>query len=69
MDLLHNLGRVSVRVNEQTRLLQIDKHREPLPCPQAAAAARQRAASDSAKYAQRAAFQPQGTRIGASGSR
>lgn len=69
MYLLYNLGRVSVRVNEQTRLLEIDKRREPLLYPQAAAAARQSAASDSAKYAQRAAFQPQGTRIGASGSR
>jgi hypothetical protein len=68
MYLLYNLGRYSVRVNEQTKLLEFDRRREPLPYPQAAALARQSATSDSAKYAQRAAFQPQGTRIGETGN-
>jgi len=64
MYLLYNLGRYSVRVNEQTRLLEIEKRKQPMAYPQAAALAKRSANSDSAHYGQRAAFKPEGTRIG-----
>jgi hypothetical protein len=64
MYLLYNLARHGVRVNEQTQKLEIEKSKEPTAYPQAAAMARQSATSDSAQYLQRAAFKPQGTRIG-----
>jgi len=64
MYLLYNLGRYSVRVNEQTRLLESEKRKQPMAYPQAAALAKRSANSDSAHYGQRAAFKPEGTRIG-----
>lgn len=64
MYLLYNLGRYSVRVNEQTQRLEIDRRKEPMAYPQAAARARQSAKSDSENYGRRAAFTPEGTRIG-----
>lgn len=64
MYLLYNLGRYSVRVDERTRLLEIDRRRQPMAYPQAAALARQSAKSDSENYGRRATFTPEGTRIG-----
>ena len=64
MYLLYNLGRYSVRVDERTKRLEIEKSRKPMPYGQAAALAAESAASDSARYAQRAAFRPDGVRIG-----
>ncbi len=64
MYLLYNLAKYSVRVNEQTRLLEIAKRKEPMAYPQAAALARQSAETDSENYGRRAAFTPEGTRIG-----
>ncbi len=64
MYLLYNLARYSVRVNEQTKLLEIDRSKEPMAYAEAARLALESARSDSARYAERAAFQPQGTRIG-----
>jgi hypothetical protein len=64
MYLLYNLARHGVRVNGQTQRLEIARSKEPLPYAKAAAMARQSATSDSAQYHQRAAFKPQGTRIG-----
>lgn len=68
MYLLYNLGRYSVRVNEQTRQLEIDRSKEPMAYPEAARLASESARSDSARYAQRAAFRPEGTRIGETGN-
>ena len=64
MYLLHNLGKYSVRVNEPTKLLEIARSKEPMAYAEAARRAFESARSDSAKYAQRAAFKPDGTRIG-----
>ena len=68
MYLLYNLGRYSVRVNEQTKLLELEKRKTPMAYPEAAALAAKSARSDSARYAQRAAFRPEGTRIGEAGN-
>jgi len=68
MYLLYNLGRYSVRVNGQTRRLEIEKSRTPMAYAEAAALAAKSATSDGAKYAQRAAFRPEGTRIGEAGN-
>jgi hypothetical protein len=64
MYLLYNLGRYSVRVNGETRLLEIDRSKDPMPYPEAARLAEQSAVSDSGNYGRRTAFQPQGKRIG-----
>ena len=64
MYLIYNLGKYSVRLDERTKLLEIDKSRTPMAYPEAAERAARSARSDSAKYAQRAAFRPEGTRIG-----
>ena len=65
MYLLYNLGKYGVRVNDGTRLLEIEKSKQPLAYAEAARRAFESARSDSARYAQRAAFRPEGTRIGA----
>jgi hypothetical protein len=65
MYLLYNLGKYGVRVNDGTRLLEIEKSKQPLAYAEAARRAFESARSDSAGYAQRAAFRPEGTRIGA----
>jgi hypothetical protein len=64
MYLLYNLGRYSVRVDERTQLLGIEKSKEPMAYPEAASRALASARSDNAKYAQRTTFRPEGTRIG-----
>jgi hypothetical protein len=50
MYLFYNLGRFSVRVNEQTRLLEVEKDKEPMPYRQAAELAKASAESDSEKF-------------------
>lgn len=64
MYLLYNLGRYSVRIDEQTRSLQIAADKEPLPYPEAERLAAEAALSDSEAYNRRADFLPKGTRIG-----
>jgi hypothetical protein len=66
MYLLYNLGKYSVRVNETTKLLEIDRNKVPLAYPEAAALAKESARSDSENYGRRALFKPRGTRIGES---
>jgi hypothetical protein len=66
MYLLYNLGKYSVRVNEATKLLEIDRSKQPNPYPEAAKRAAESARSDSDNYSSRALFKPQGTRIGES---
>ena len=64
MYLLYNLGRYGVRIDERTKLLGIERSKAPMAYPEAKRLARDSAGSDSAQYAQRAAFQPRGRRIG-----
>jgi len=64
MYLLHNLGKYRVRVNDETKLLEIDKSKEPLPYPEAAEVAAQSAKSDSENFRRRLQFQRRGTEIG-----
>ncbi|HEX6572688.1 MAG TPA: hypothetical protein VF055_11745, partial [Steroidobacteraceae bacterium] len=63
MYLLYNLGRYSVRIDEPAKRLQIALTRSPLPYARATTLAEEAARSDSVRYAQRAAFTPQGTRV------
>jgi hypothetical protein len=65
MYLLYNLGRYSVRVNPATLQLEIEKSKQPMAYPQAAELAARSARSDSRDFLQQKAFQPKGTRIGA----
>jgi hypothetical protein len=64
MYVLYNLGRYSVRVNDQTKLLEISRSRNALPYPEAARLAAESAKSDSADFTRRVPFQPRGTVIG-----
>jgi len=64
MYLLYNMGRYSVRVNEQTKLLEIEKTKKATAYPQAAKLAAQSAKSDSDKFRRRSSFRPKGTAIG-----
>jgi hypothetical protein len=64
MYLLYTLGKYGVRVNDETRQLEIAKSKNPLPYPEAARLAAESAGADSEKYSRRAAFRPEGTRIG-----
>lgn len=64
MYLFYNLGRYSVRVNEQTRLLEIEKNKEPMPYQAAAELATTSARADSESFRRGAVFQPLGTPIG-----
>jgi hypothetical protein len=64
MYVLYNLGKYSVRVNDETKLLEIEKSKNPTPYPQAAKLAAQSAKADSDKYRRRSRFVPKGTAIG-----
>lgn len=64
MYLLYNLGKYSVRVNEQTKLLEIEKDKVPMAYPEASELAEQSARADSESFRRRIRFLPRGTRIG-----
>jgi hypothetical protein len=64
MYLIYNLARYSVKVNDETKLLEIDKSKNPMPYPEAAKLATQSARSDSENYGRQTAFRPEGKRIG-----
>ena len=64
MYLLYNMARYSVRVNEQTLLLEIEKSKTPMAYPEAAELAARSAKSDSDLFRRRTAAPPNGTRIG-----
>jgi hypothetical protein len=64
MYLLYNLSKYRVRVNNETKLLEIDKSKVPMAYAEAAEAAIKSAASDSENFRRRVAFQRQGTEIG-----
>jgi hypothetical protein len=61
---LFNMGRYSVRVNDETKLLEIGKGKNPMPYPEAARLATESARSDSANFLRGLPFQPRGTEIG-----
>ena len=64
MYLLHNLGKYRVRVNEETKLLEIDRGRIPMAYPEAAEVAARSAKSDSEDLRRRVPFRRRGTEIG-----
>jgi hypothetical protein len=64
MYLLYNLSKYRVRVNGETKLLEIDKSKEPMPYPEAADAAAKSARSDSENLRRRLKFQPMGNQFG-----
>ena len=64
MYLLYNLSKYRVRVNDETKLLEIDKSKEPMPYPEAAEVAAKSAKSDSENFHRRLKFRPTGTEIG-----
>jgi len=64
MYLLYNLSKYRVRVNAETKLLEIDKTKEPMPYPKAAEFAAWNAKADSENIRRRLPVQPMGTAIG-----
>ncbi len=66
MYLFYNLGRYSVRVNAQTRLLEIEKDKAPMTYQAAVAHATESARSDSENFRRNTLFRPLGTAIGES---
>jgi len=64
MYVLYNLGKYSVRVNDETKRLEIEKSKVPMAYPEAAELATKNAKSDSKNFLQRLPFWPRGTAIG-----
>jgi hypothetical protein len=64
MYLLHNMGTLAVRVNDDTKLLEIGKGKPPVAYAEAARLAEQQAESDSENYRRGGPFRPRGMRIG-----
>jgi hypothetical protein len=64
MYLLYNMGKYSVRVNEQTQLLEIEKYKRPMAFQEASKLATRSAKSDSKNYRRHLRFLPKGVRIG-----
>jgi hypothetical protein len=64
MYLLYNLGKYSVQVNDETKLLEIAKSKVPMGYPEAAEVAARSAKSDSENLRRRRPFEPEGTPIG-----
>ena len=61
MYLLYNLGKYSVRVDDTTKLLEIDRSKSPMAYQEAAALARRDASADSENYFRGLPVQPRGT--------
>jgi hypothetical protein len=61
MYVLYNMGRHSVRINGETKLLEIDKSKVPMRYPEAAEHATQSARSDSENFRRRTPFSARGT--------
>ena len=64
MYLLYNMGKYSVRVDEQSKRLQVEKHPQPMAYPEAAELAERDARSDSRNFRLLRRFLPRGTKIG-----
>ena len=61
---LYNMSRYSVKINDETNLLEVDKSKSPMPYAEAAKLAKRDAQADSANFQRRATFDPKGKRIG-----
>jgi hypothetical protein len=66
MYVLYNMGKYSIRVNDDTKLLEIEKSKRPMDYPEAVALATKSASSDSESFRRRLPFRPSGTGIGES---
>ncbi|HSQ83052.1 MAG TPA: hypothetical protein VLU54_18285 [Casimicrobiaceae bacterium] len=64
MYLLYNMGRYSVRVNDTSKLLEIETSKSPMAYPEAAEFAAQSAGSDSESFSRRRPFRRKGIEIG-----
>jgi hypothetical protein len=64
MYLLYNLGRHSVRIDDETKRLEIETSKAPMAYAEAAELAARSAESDSEDFGRRIPFLPRGTRIG-----
>jgi hypothetical protein len=64
MYVLYNMGKYSVRVNDETKLLEIAKSKNPMAYSEAAALATQSAKADSENFRRRLLFRRRGTEIG-----
>ena len=64
MYVLYNLGKYSVRVNDETKLLEIEKSKNPMAYPDAAKLASQSAKADRDSFRRRLPFRPKGTGFG-----
>ena len=64
MYLLYNMSKYRVRVNDETKLLEIDRSKVPMAYTEAAEAATKSAKSDSDNFRRRVTFHRQGTEIG-----
>ena len=64
MYLLYNMARYSIRVSDETKLLEIEKTKTPMAYTAAAKLAARSARSDSENFRRRSVFRPQGTMIG-----
>jgi hypothetical protein len=64
MYLLYNLARYSVRVNDETKVLEIEKSKKPMAYPEAAELATRSAKADSAGFLRRLPFLRSGTELG-----
>ena len=64
MYVFYNMGRYSVRVNGETKLLEIDKTKNPMAYPEAAELATRSAKADSENFRRRLPFRRRGTGVG-----
>jgi hypothetical protein len=69
MYLLYNIARYSVRVNDETKLLEIDRSKRPMAYPVAVELATRSAKSDSESLRRRIVFRTRGTSIEAEENR
>jgi hypothetical protein len=65
MYVLYNMGRYALRLNGETRRLEIEWSKTPMAYPEAARLAARSATSDSESFRRRLLFRPKGTAIGA----
>ena len=63
MYVLYNMGKYSVRVNGKTKLLEIERSKDPMAYPAAAELADRSARSDSENFRRRLRFRPKGTGV------
>jgi hypothetical protein len=63
MYVLYNMGKYSVRIDGETKRLEIETRKDPMAYPEAARLAIQSAESDSENFRRRLSFQPKGTTV------